>query len=127
MQANQAAPGACSDDGLPDTRPPLLVTASVDAINLRHPLSMDNDMAVSGRVVWTGKSALDIQMELTQARAQRARLHLQPPHGGGPSSTPCQRNTLSEEGRGLARRAAAAGRDYMRDGLFACGRSGEGG
>jgi len=59
-----------SDDGLPDTRPPLLVTASVDAIHLRHPLSMDNDMAVSGRVVWTGKSALDIQMELTQACAQ---------------------------------------------------------
>ncbi|KAK9841013.1 hypothetical protein WJX81_005413 [Elliptochloris bilobata] len=54
------------DDGLPNTRPPMLVTASVDAIHLRHKLSMDNDMEVSGRVVWTGKSALDIQMELTQ-------------------------------------------------------------
>lgn len=45
------------------------MTASVDAIRLRHQLSMDNDMEVSGRVVWTGKSSLDIQMELKQARA----------------------------------------------------------
>ncbi len=46
------------------------MTASVDAIRLRHQLSMDNDMEVSGRVVWTGKSSLDIQMELKQARPQ---------------------------------------------------------
>ena len=45
------------------------MTAWVDAIRLRHQLSMDNDMEVSGRVVWTGKSSLDIQMELKQARA----------------------------------------------------------
>ena len=40
----------CSDDGLADTRPPMLVTASVDAIHMRHQLSMDNDMMVEGRV-----------------------------------------------------------------------------
>ena len=39
-----------SDDGLADTRPPMLVTASVDAIHMRHQLSMDNDMMVEGRV-----------------------------------------------------------------------------
>lgn len=62
---------ACSDDDRTDTQLPLLVTASVDAIHLRRRLDLSKDVQVSGQVVWTGKSAMDIRMQLTQARAAR--------------------------------------------------------
>ncbi|KAL4856193.1 Zinc finger MYND domain-containing protein 10 [Chlorella vulgaris] len=56
------------DDGDPTTRPPLLVTATVEEISLRSSqLSLDEEMRMSGRVVWTGKSSIDIRMELEQA------------------------------------------------------------
>ncbi|PNH06307.1 Acyl-coenzyme A thioesterase 9, mitochondrial [Tetrabaena socialis] len=45
---------------------PLLVTAAVDEISLRHPLRLERDIVVRGQVVWTGKSALDIRMQLFQ-------------------------------------------------------------
>lgn len=54
----------CSDDGLADTRPPMLVTASVDAIHMRHQLSMDNDMMVEGRVYASSLAILDMHMRL---------------------------------------------------------------
>jgi acyl-CoA hydrolase len=56
----------CSDDGRTDTRPPLLVTASVDAIDLRKRLRVATDMTMTGEVVWTGSSSMDIRMELLQ-------------------------------------------------------------
>ncbi len=56
----------CSDDGKLDTRPPMLVTASVDAIQLRKRLAIETDMTVHGQVVWTGSSSMDIRMELLQ-------------------------------------------------------------
>ena len=52
----------CSDDERTDTQLPLLVTASVDAIHLRQRLDLSKDIQVSGQVVWTGKSAMDIRM-----------------------------------------------------------------
>lgn len=56
----------CSDDGRTDTRPPLLVTAAVDAIHLSKRLKLDEDMTMSGQVVWTGTSSMDIRMQLSQ-------------------------------------------------------------
>ena len=57
---------ACSDDGKPETRPPLLVTASVDRIALARRLALDADLTMAGSVMWTGRSALDIRMQLRQ-------------------------------------------------------------
>lgn len=52
-----------------DNGPPLLVTAAVDEISVRHPLQVEQDIAVKGQVVWTGKSSLDIRMQLFQVRS----------------------------------------------------------
>jgi acyl-coenzyme A thioesterase 9 len=41
------------------------VTASVDAITLQAALPIDQDLVMGGQVVWTGKSSLDIRMEVT--------------------------------------------------------------
>lgn len=49
---------------------PLLVTASVDEISVRHPLRLERDVVVRGQVVWTGRSALDIRMQLFQVGAE---------------------------------------------------------
>ena len=54
-----------SDRG-PDTSLPVLVTASVDAIELLARLTLDKDLSVSGQVVWTGRSSLDIKMQMSQ-------------------------------------------------------------
>lgn len=54
------------DDEIPETRPPLLVTASVDRITLARRLTLDADLIMAGSVVWTGRSALDIRMQLRQ-------------------------------------------------------------
>jgi acyl-coenzyme A thioesterase 9 len=45
---------------------PLLVTASVDAINLVRSLTLEHDLIMSGQVVWTGSSSLDVRMEVRQ-------------------------------------------------------------
>lgn len=56
-----------SEDGDPATRPPLLVTATVEAIEVRAShLELASDMTMSGAVVWTGTSSMDICMELEQ-------------------------------------------------------------
>ena len=58
----------CSDDASgANTRPPLLVTASVDRIALARRLSIAEDLSMTGQVVWTGRSSMDIRMQLTQA------------------------------------------------------------
>lgn len=60
----------------PSSRPgsplPLLVTASVDEIQLHRPISIDVDATVTGRVVWTGASSLDIQMQIWQQKGKEA-------------------------------------------------------
>ena len=45
--------------------PPLLVTASVDRIARARLLSIAEDLSMSGQVVWTGRSSMDIRMQLT--------------------------------------------------------------
>ena len=45
------------------------MTASVDAIHLRRRLDLHQDIQVSGQVVWTGKSAMDIRMQLNQVHS----------------------------------------------------------
>jgi len=55
------------DDGDSATRPPVLVTATVEAIHFNPPiLHLNKDMKLSGRVVWTGKSSMDILIEVRQ-------------------------------------------------------------
>lgn len=56
----------CSYDEEGRSLAPILVTASVDAIQLKHRLSLDNDLSVTGKVVWTGRSSMDIRLELRQ-------------------------------------------------------------
>ncbi len=47
----------------------MLVTASVDAIRMRGPpVPIDRDVTVTGRVVFTGRSSLDILMLLRSVR-----------------------------------------------------------
>lgn len=55
-------------DSAPGVLPPVLVTASVDAINLQHSISIADDASISGQVVWTGTSSLDVRLELLQAK-----------------------------------------------------------
>ncbi|KAI9026775.1 HotDog domain-containing protein [Hyaloraphidium curvatum] len=45
---------------------PTLVTASVDEVRVNRRLALDKDMVMSGRVVWTGASSLDVLMEVRQ-------------------------------------------------------------
>lgn len=56
------------DDADPTTRPPVLVTATVEAIRMNQAgLTLNEDMKMTGRVIWTGRSSLDIQLEVKQA------------------------------------------------------------
>ncbi|KAI4329921.1 hypothetical protein MLD38_028251 [Melastoma candidum] len=48
------------------TRPPLLVTASVDRIVLKKTISVDVDLKIAGSVIWVGRSSVEIQLEVTQ-------------------------------------------------------------
>ncbi|KAM7271298.1 hypothetical protein ACFE04_030512 [Oxalis oulophora] len=57
----------CTDDEC-TTRPLLLVTASVDKIVLKKPISVDIDLKIVGAVIWVGKSSIEIQLEVTQTR-----------------------------------------------------------
>ena len=48
------------------TRPLLLVTASVDKMVLKRPISVDIDLKMVGAVIWVGRSSIEIQLEVTQ-------------------------------------------------------------
>ncbi|CAA2946304.1 Hypothetical predicted protein [Olea europaea subsp. europaea] len=48
------------------TRPLYLVTASVDKMVLKKPISVDIDLKIVGAVVWVGRSSIEIQLEVTQ-------------------------------------------------------------
>ncbi|KAL6146783.1 hypothetical protein ACLB2K_057460 [Fragaria x ananassa] len=49
------------------TRPLVLVTASVDKIVLKKPISVDIDLKIVGAVIWVGRSSIEIQLEVTQS------------------------------------------------------------
>ncbi|KAK6145176.1 hypothetical protein DH2020_021996 [Rehmannia glutinosa] len=55
----------CADDDS-TTRPLYLVTASVDKIVLKKPISVDADLKVSGAVTWVGRSSIEIQLDVIQ-------------------------------------------------------------
>uniref|UniRef100_A0A2P2IV29 Acyl-CoA thioesterase n=1 Tax=Rhizophora mucronata TaxID=61149 RepID=A0A2P2IV29_RHIMU len=55
----------CSDDDS-TTRPLLLVTASVDKIVLKKPISVDIDLKIVGSAVWVGRSSIDTQLDVIQ-------------------------------------------------------------
>ena len=44
------------DDGVVETRPQLLVTASVDRVRLHRALRLDEDLTLTGAVSWVGRS-----------------------------------------------------------------------
>ncbi|XP_013660769.2 acyl-coenzyme A thioesterase 2, chloroplastic-like isoform X2 [Brassica napus] len=56
----------CSDDDS-TTRPLLLVTASVDKIVLKKPISVDIDLKIVASVIWVGRSSIEIQLEVIQS------------------------------------------------------------
>ncbi|KAJ7961730.1 Acyl-coenzyme A thioesterase 9, mitochondrial [Quillaja saponaria] len=59
----------CSDEDS-TTRPLLLVTASVDKIVLKKPISVDIDLKIVGTVIWVGRSSIEIQLEITQSKEE---------------------------------------------------------
>ncbi|KAH6766127.1 Thioesterase/thiol ester dehydrase-isomerase superfamily protein [Perilla frutescens var. hirtella] len=61
----------CSDDDY-TTRPLYLVTASVDKMVLKKPISVDLDLSISGALTWVGRSSMEIQLDVTQPPTQSA-------------------------------------------------------
>ncbi|KAI9111137.1 hypothetical protein K1719_017748 [Acacia pycnantha] len=49
------------------TRPLLLVTASVDKIVLKKPISVDKDLKIVGSVIWVGRSSIEILLDVIQS------------------------------------------------------------
>ncbi|KAK3184649.1 hypothetical protein Dsin_031935 [Dipteronia sinensis] len=60
----------CDDDST--TRPLLLVTASVDKIVLKKPISVDIDLKIVGSVIWVGRSSIEIQLDVIQSTKEGA-------------------------------------------------------
>ncbi|KAK4846813.1 hypothetical protein QYF36_022209 [Acer negundo] len=60
----------CDDDST--TRPLLLVTASVDRIVLKNPISVDIDLKIVGSVIWVGRSSIEIQLDVIQSTKEGA-------------------------------------------------------
>ena len=53
------------DDGNPETAPPILVTASMERLEVRDDtLALDEDYNLVGSLVWAGRSSLEIVAEL---------------------------------------------------------------
>ncbi|KAJ1443614.1 HotDog domain superfamily [Sesbania bispinosa] len=59
----------CSDEAS-TTRPLIVVTASVDKIVLKRPISVNIDLKIVGSVIWVGRSSIEIQLEVTQAKEE---------------------------------------------------------
>ncbi|XP_058756167.1 acyl-coenzyme A thioesterase 2, chloroplastic isoform X3 [Vicia villosa] len=57
----------CSDEDS-TTRPLILVTASVDKIVLKKPITVNIDLTIVGSVIWVGHSSMEIQLEVTQSK-----------------------------------------------------------
>lgn len=72
------------DDADRNTRPQLLVTASVDRVRLLRPLVLSEDMVLSGAVAWVGRSSMVIRMEAWPAdHPQAPRDYIGESGGGG--------------------------------------------
>ncbi|RAL47794.1 unnamed protein product [Cuscuta campestris] len=55
----------CSDEDS-TTRPLYLVTASVDKMVIKKPISVDIDLKMVGAVIWVGHSSIEIQLDVIQ-------------------------------------------------------------
>jgi acyl-CoA hydrolase len=105
------APSRCPTTGTY----PALVTAAVDAISLRYPLQIGRDAVMRGQVVWTGRTALDIRMELLQVGGAA---------GGGATAAACQDtpahvelsslavNAQYQQGTGSQQQCVCSGRQH---------------
>lgn len=58
-----------ADDNDPGTKPHALVTAAVDRIDCRRPLSADVDYLLTGNVTWTGKSSMRVSLSVGEKPA----------------------------------------------------------
>ncbi|XP_068636165.1 acyl-coenzyme A thioesterase 2, chloroplastic-like [Aristolochia californica] len=67
MLAGTVAIKHCSIDDT-RTRPPFLVTASVENMVLKKPIDVATDMKIAGAVSWVGRSSLEVQVEVTQLK-----------------------------------------------------------
>ncbi|KAG9454553.1 hypothetical protein H6P81_007457 [Aristolochia fimbriata] len=48
------------------TRSPFLVTASMENMELKKPITVASDMKIAGSISWVGRSSLEVQVEVTQ-------------------------------------------------------------
>ncbi|KAG9455388.1 hypothetical protein H6P81_008292 [Aristolochia fimbriata] len=48
------------------TRSPFLVTASMENMELKKPITVASDMKIGGSISWVGRSSLEVQVEVTQ-------------------------------------------------------------
>ena len=55
-----------ADDGLPETSPLALVTASVEEIKFFKNISIKENLVLSGQVVYVGRSSMDVLVEAHQ-------------------------------------------------------------
>lgn len=76
------------DDGILETSPLALVTASVEQIQLFRRISSQEDIVLSGQVVWVGSSSLDVLVEAHQYPAGHAVSPHAPPLLLDPRSAP---------------------------------------
>lgn len=58
------------DDNDPETHRLSLVTASVDEILMKRPISVKNDINIVGQVAWVGNSSLDVVVEIHQLNSE---------------------------------------------------------
>ncbi|XP_051134534.1 acyl-coenzyme A thioesterase 2, chloroplastic-like isoform X2 [Andrographis paniculata] len=61
----------CSDDDS-TTRPLYLVTASVDKMVLKKPISVNVDLHITGAVTWVGRSSMEIQLDVVQPASRKS-------------------------------------------------------
>jgi acyl-CoA hydrolase len=59
-----------SDDGNPETRPPMLVTAKIDSFAIEGVIPTDEDIFMAAKVAHVGRSSMTIRCQV-QTRAQR--------------------------------------------------------
>lgn len=70
---------AHTDDGDARTLPPLLVTANVERIRLARHIPIDGgDLLLTGRVVWTGSTSMDILVQVYQGKGPAATAGVSP-------------------------------------------------
>ena len=94
------------DDADRQTRPQLLVTASVDRVRLVAPLTLDADVVLAGAVAWVGRSSMVIRMEAWPADEYDGAVNTKNADehsGGSPPEGPERSGSGSGSGSGPSR------------------------